>query len=83
MQHTNFRGVCVSVEKHAAAVWYSTSTPKEAASYRFTRLHGLERKVSSHRLGDVVAVVAVLNALLGNVLYLGPPVNMSVKSAES
>ena len=79
MQRTNFRGVCVGVKEHAAAIWHSTSTTKEAVSYRFAGLHSLESKVSSHRLGDIVAVIAVLNALLGNVLYLGSSVYMLVK----
>ena len=79
VRHTNFGGAGVSVEKHATTVRYATSTAEEAATDRLARLHGLEGKVSSHGLRNVVAVVTVLNALLGNVLYLGSPVCWSVE----
>lgn len=79
--HTDFRGAGVSVEKHAAAIRYATSTAEEAASYRLARLHSLESKVSSHGLRDIIAVVAVLDAFLSNVLYLGSPVYVLAKPA--
>jgi hypothetical protein len=77
---TNFGRAGVSVEKHAAAIWCHSSTiaGQEARSHGLARFHSLKRQVSSHRLRNVVAVVAVLDALLGNVLYLSAPSRLSV-----
>jgi hypothetical protein len=70
---TNFRRASVSVEKHTAAVGHATRAAEEAVSHGLAGLHGLESEISSHRFRDVVAVITVLDALLGNVLYLCAP----------
>lgn len=77
--HTDFGRGGIGVEKHTTTVRYATSTAEETAADWLARLHSLEGKVSSHRLGDVIAVIAVLDTLLSNVLYLGSPVVVLVK----
>jgi hypothetical protein len=70
---TDFRRARVSVEKHAAAVGHTTRAAKEAVAHGLAGFHGLESEISSHRFWDVIAVITVLNALLGDVLYLCTP----------
>lgn len=67
---TNFGRVGVRVEKHSATVGHTTGAAKEIGPNGFARLHGLESKISAHGLWNIVAVIAVLYTLLGNVLDL-------------
>jgi hypothetical protein len=73
---TNFARTGLTVEQHAAAVRKSAATSKQIPSKGLAGLHGLQGEITTHRLGNVIAVFAALDALLCNVLNLGSPVDV-------
>lgn len=73
---TDFAGAAFRVEKHSTAISKASAT-QQITPKRLAGLHRLQSKVSTHRLGDVIAIFAILDALLGDVLYLRAPVILS------
>lgn len=81
---TDFGGAGIRVEKHAAAVGAhgTISAAKEALPQCLAGFHGLQCEVASHGLGNIVAIIAVLDTLLGDVLNLCASADVSVHAYD-
>lgn len=67
----------VSVEHEACVAVWEALTRHAANRSRAVCVHG---EVLSHGIGDAIAILAALNAALGDVLDLGTPINRISKN---
>ena len=79
LAHTDFAGAGLCIEKYAASV-SKTATGEQVVPERLTGFHGLQSKIAAHGFGNVVAIFAVLDALLGDVFDLGSSVSLLAKA---
>lgn len=75
---TDFGRAGLGVEQHATAVRKGAATAEQVSSQWLARFNGLKSKITTHGLGDVIAVLAALDALLCNVLDLCSPASVLV-----